>query len=71
VVRGGTTSRQVVRRSRQTLQEIGAKIIGVVLNRAEIQSHDYYYYPYHYKSYGMPPNGEQASESNSLSVMGK
>jgi len=71
VVRGGTTSRQVVRRSRQTLQEIGAKIIGVVLNRAEIQSHDYYYYPYHYKSYGMPPNGEQASESNSLSLMGK
>ena len=71
VVRGGTTSRQVVRRSRQTLQEIGAKIIGVVLNRAEIQSHDYYYYPYHYKSYGMPPNGEQASESGSLSLLGK
>jgi len=49
VVHGGKTSRQVVKRTRQMLQEIGAKIIGVVLNKAEIHSSDYYYYHYDYK----------------------
>jgi capsular exopolysaccharide synthesis family protein len=49
VVQGGKTSRQVVKRTRQMLQEIGAKIIGVVLNKAEIHSSDYYYYHYDYK----------------------
>ena len=49
VVHGGKTSRQVVKRTRQMLQEVGAKIIGVVLNKAEIHSSDYYYYHYDYK----------------------
>jgi capsular exopolysaccharide synthesis family protein len=49
VVHGGKTSRQVVKRTRQMLQEIGAKIIGVVLNKAEIHASDYYYYHYDYK----------------------
>jgi hypothetical protein len=33
------------------LQEIGAKIIGVVLNKADIRSGDYYFYNYDYKGY--------------------
>ncbi len=49
VVHGGKTSRQVVKRTRQILQEIGAKIIGVVLNKVEVRSGDYYYYHYDYK----------------------
>jgi len=49
VVHGGKTSRQVVKRTRQMLQEVGGKIIGVVLNKAEIHSSDYYYYHYDYK----------------------
>lgn len=69
VVRGGTTSQQVVKRSRQTLNEIGAKIIGVVLNRAEVRANDYYYYRYNYKGYEMAANGEQADESKSLSIV--
>ena len=69
VVRGGTTSRQVVKRSRQTLNEIGAKIIGVVLNRAEVRSNDYYYYRYNYKGYEVAANGEQTDESKSLSIV--
>jgi succinoglycan biosynthesis transport protein ExoP len=69
VVRGGTTSRQVVKRSRQTLNEIGAKIIGVVLNRAEVRSTDYYYYRYNYKGYDNAANAEQADESKSLSIV--
>ena len=43
VVQGGRTSRQVVRRTRQMLQEIGAKIIGVVLNKVDVSSPGYYY----------------------------
>lgn len=50
VVHGGKTSRQVVRRTRQVLQEIGAKIIGVVLNKADVRSNSYYYH-YDYKDY--------------------
>jgi polysaccharide biosynthesis transport protein len=44
VVHGGKTSRQVARRSRQLLQDVGAKILGVVLNNINARSHDYYYY---------------------------
>jgi capsular exopolysaccharide synthesis family protein len=43
VVQGGKTSRQVARRTRQLLGDIGAKIIGVVLNKIDVRSHDYYY----------------------------
>lgn len=44
VVHGGKSSRGVVRRSRQLLMDIGAKIVGVVLNNVTVGSHDYYYY---------------------------
>ena len=44
VVHGGKTSRQVARRSRQLLQDVGAKILGVVLNNISARSYDYYYY---------------------------
>jgi capsular exopolysaccharide synthesis family protein len=48
VVHGGKSSRHVVRRSRQLLQDVGAKIFGVVLNNTAVQSHDYYYYQRYY-----------------------
>ena len=48
VVHGGKSSRHVVRRSRQLLQDVGAKIFGVVLNNVNLQSHDYYYYQRYY-----------------------
>lgn len=50
VVHGGKSSRHVVKRSRQLLHDIGAKIFGVVLNNVQIQSHDYYYYNRYYGS---------------------
>jgi succinoglycan biosynthesis transport protein ExoP len=72
VVHGGKTSRQVVRRARQMLQEIGAKIIGVVLNKAELgNGHDYYYH-YGYKGYysrAQEINSE--AESSSMAVLPK
>jgi len=48
VVNSGKSSRQVVRRSRQLLVDIGAKIFGVVLNNVNLRSQDNYYY---YQSY--------------------
>jgi capsular exopolysaccharide synthesis family protein len=48
VVHAGRSSRQVVRRSRQLLQEIGAKVFGVVLNNVNLNTKDNYYY---YQSY--------------------
>ena len=53
VVHGGKSSRGVVRRSRQLLTDVGAKIFGVVLNNVSARSHDYYYYyqRYYHQSY--------------------
>lgn len=71
VVHGGKTSRQVVKRSRQMLNEIGAKIIGVVLNKAEVRTNDYYH---HYNHKGYEPessSGEHATESKSMSIVAR
>ncbi|HEX8639193.1 MAG TPA: polysaccharide biosynthesis tyrosine autokinase, partial [Pyrinomonadaceae bacterium] len=48
VVHAGKSSRQVVRRSRKLLMDVGAKIFGVVLNNVNLRSQDNYYY---YQSY--------------------
>jgi len=44
VVHGGAASRHIVRRSKQLLSDVGAKIFGVVLNNVTVSKHDYYYY---------------------------
>jgi succinoglycan biosynthesis transport protein ExoP len=54
VVHAGKSSRQVVRRARQLLQDVGAKIFGVVLNNVNLRSQDNYYYyqsNYHRSNY--------------------
>ena len=50
VVHGGRSSRHIVRRSKQLLNDVGAKVFGVVLNNVNVQSHDYYYYQNYYRS---------------------
>lgn len=59
VVHAGKSSRQVVRRSRQLLNEIGAKIFGVVLNNVNLNTKDNYYY---YQSYYHRSNYNSADE---------
>ena len=44
VVHSGKTSRSIVRRTKQILQDVGAKVFGVVLNNVNLREHDYYYY---------------------------
>jgi polysaccharide biosynthesis transport protein len=63
VVHGGKSSRHVVKRSRQLLQDVGAKIFGVVLNNVNLQSHDYYYYQRYYGSRDYKSDGEEEIET--------
>ncbi|RMF99509.1 MAG: polysaccharide biosynthesis tyrosine autokinase [Acidobacteria bacterium] len=53
VVHSAKTSRQIVRRSCQLIQDVGAKIFGVLLNNVNLSSQDnyYYYQSYYYNSY--------------------
>ena len=52
VVHGDHASRSIVRRSRQVLQDVGAKVFGVVLNNVKLRRDDYYYYKYYRSQYG-------------------
>jgi len=64
VVYGGKSSRGVVRRSRQLLIDVGAKLFGVVLNNVNVRSHDYYYYYqryYHQAYYHSDAESEKAA----------
>lgn len=60
VVNAGVSSRQVVRKSRLLLNEIGAKVFGVVLNNVNLNTKDNYYY---YQSYYHKGGYTQADES--------
>ena len=51
VVHGDHASRAIVRRSKQVLQDVGAKIFGVVLNNVSLMPSDYYYYKYYNSRY--------------------
>ncbi|MEK6334880.1 MAG: polysaccharide biosynthesis tyrosine autokinase [Acidobacteriota bacterium] len=64
VVHGGKSSRGVVRRSRQLLLDVGAKLFGVVLNNVSVRSHDYYYHERYYQQayYTKDDTGKAASE---------
>jgi capsular exopolysaccharide synthesis family protein len=59
VVHAGRSSKQVIRRCRQMLQEIGAKIFGVVLNNVNVNNKDNYYY---YQSYYHHSNYDPSDE---------
>lgn len=50
VVLGGKTPRETLLRAKEILYQVNAKILGVVINRVDIQRSDYgyYYYRYHY-----------------------
>lgn len=48
VVHSGKTSRGVARRTKHLLQDVGAKVFGVILNNVDLREHDYYYYRSYY-----------------------
>jgi capsular exopolysaccharide synthesis family protein len=48
VIRSGQTTKQALRRSRDVLMQVNAKVVGVLLNAVDLSSPDYYYY-YEYR----------------------
>jgi capsular exopolysaccharide synthesis family protein len=53
VVHGGQSSCELVRRTRQILRGVGARVCGVVLNNVKQHDDDYYYQGYSKKAYGL------------------
>jgi capsular exopolysaccharide synthesis family protein len=51
VIHANECSRKIVQRSRQALVDVGAKVLGVVLNRVNVRSPDYYYSYSYYSNY--------------------
>jgi capsular exopolysaccharide synthesis family protein len=66
VVHAGKSSRGIVRRSRQLLHDVGAKIFGVVLNNVNVKSQDgyYYYQSYYHQSYYHRDDEDDAADDN-------
>jgi polysaccharide biosynthesis transport protein len=44
VIRSGQTTKQSLRRARDILAQVSAKVVGVLLNAVDLSSPDYYYY---------------------------
>jgi capsular exopolysaccharide synthesis family protein len=65
VVHGGAASRHIVRRSKQLLSDVGAKIFGVVLNNVTVSKHDYYYYNQYREYYQSPTDAQPTGISPS------
>jgi len=63
VVHGGKSTREIVRRARQELSNVGAKIFGVVLNNVDLrhEGYDKYYYYRYYGQEGSPKNYEAST----------
>jgi len=51
VVLGGKTPREALQRAKEILHQVNAKILGVVINRVDIQRSEYGYYYYRYYHY--------------------
>jgi capsular exopolysaccharide synthesis family protein len=68
VVYAGKSSREIARRGRQVLLDVGAKIIGVVLNKANLRPHDYYYYQSYYGHHYYKSADTEAGAANVLNL---
>jgi capsular exopolysaccharide synthesis family protein len=66
VVLSGKNSRKIVARARKSLQDVGARIIGVVLNRADTSSTSEYYYNSYYSHYHY--GAETPADNNGVSA---
>ncbi len=52
VVRSGNTTKAALRRTRELLDQVNARILGVVVNAVDVNSPDYYHYYYYGSKYG-------------------
>lgn len=52
VVRSGNTTKAALRRTRELLGQVNARVLGVVVNAVDVDSPDYYHYYYYGSKYG-------------------
>jgi capsular exopolysaccharide synthesis family protein len=52
VIRSGKTTKQALRRARELLFRVNARVTGVLLNAVDLSSPDYYYYYEYQGKYG-------------------
>ena len=65
VIRSGQTTKQSLRRARDLLAQVSAKVVGVLLNAVDLSSPDYYYYYEYqgkYAQYYQDPNASEDGE---------
>lgn len=68
VVNGQVTPREIVRGTRARLEHFGAKILGVVLNRVDIQRSGYGYYYGYYSTYHAKNESEEPRSENGMNI---
>jgi capsular exopolysaccharide synthesis family protein len=61
VIRSGQTTKQALRRARDILARVNAKVVGVLLNAVDLSSPDYYYYYEYQGKYSRYYQDEDAS----------
>ncbi|HEY6337935.1 MAG TPA: polysaccharide biosynthesis tyrosine autokinase [Candidatus Sulfotelmatobacter sp.] len=61
VIRSGSTTKQALRRSRDILMQVNARVSGVLLNAVDLSSPDYYYYYEYQGKYAQYYHDEEAS----------
>ena len=59
IVDAGVTCRQLAANAQETLSKVGAKVLGVALNRLKPKTSGYYYYHYYYST---PEDGDGAAQ---------
>jgi succinoglycan biosynthesis transport protein ExoP len=76
VTLGGKTPRETLQRAKEVLYQVNAKILGVVINRVNIQRSEYGYYYYRYQYYygkegkkkELPHTSPHTSDEESIST---
>lgn len=57
VVKAGATGRHILQRGKNQLEEVKARIVGVILNWVDVRKSTYYYSTYYYQNYYGEDNG--------------
>jgi polysaccharide biosynthesis transport protein len=64
VIRSGSTTKQALRRSRDILMQVNARVSGVLLNAVDLSSPDYYYYYEYQGKYAQYYHNHEASSDD-------
>ncbi|WP_088188387.1 CpsD/CapB family tyrosine-protein kinase [Desulfosporosinus sp. FKA] len=68
VVASGEVSKEYAQTAKEQLDKVGAKILGVVLNKVDVKTGDYYYYYYYHGSQDKRKKRHHRKEKASSSV---